>query len=184
MIDHSVLKTRKNSRILTTTSVKEFIYRCSSNERMEAFAELANNPEYRMTWSTYYRCLCEAYECSDGIDIDMADELFSEFEDEFWLGLADKKSQKFYNDLPDVVTIYRGCTKAEAESGNYGISWTTDKNVAEFFAHEYIRRDTDNGVVMEAQISKSLICAVILGRDEKEVVIPYANANIRNANVA
>lgn len=136
-----------------------------------------------MSWATYYRCLCEAYEHSDGIDIDLADELFGEFEDEFWVGLADKKSQKFYGELPDVVTIYRGCTKAEAESKNYGVSWTTDKKVAEFFAHEYIRRDTDNGVVLEAQINKSLICAVILGRNEKEVVIPYADDNIRNVKV-
>lgn len=172
MIDYNVLETKKNGQ-LTTSSVKEFIYRAGGDNCWYAFKELSEDPEYQMSYETYYKGLCVAYGNADRIDVGDAALMFSEFENEDWLNYADKKTKKFYDELPNVVTLYRGCTKDEVDSGIYGISWTTDKKVAEFFAKEYIRRDTRNGVVMEIHISKSDICAVLLDRDESEVILPY-----------
>lgn len=171
MIDYSVLETKKNGQ-LTTSSVKEFIYKAGGDNCWDAFVELANDQEYQMSYETFYRGLCTAYGNADSFDVYEAAEMFSEFENEGWLKYADKKTKNFYDELPNVVTLYRGCTKEEAESGDYGISWSTDKKVAEFFAKEYCRRDR-NGVVLEIQIYKSDICAVLLNRDESEVILPY-----------
>ena len=177
MIDYNVLETKKNGQ-LTTSSVKEFIYRAGGNNCWDAFVELANNQEYRMSYKTFYTGLCTAYENADRIDIDEAVSLFTEC-GENWLDYCTKKQQKFFDSLPQYVTIYRGCTKDEVDSEDYGISWTTDKKVAEFFAKEYIRRDTKNGVVIESTIPKADIFGVMLNRNESEVIVPYIMQDVK-----
>jgi hypothetical protein len=68
--------------------------------------------------------------------------------------------------LPDKVTIYRGMSKKEKASGTYGISWTLDEEVAKFFAKRFQLK----GTVEKRIIDKSEIKALLLGRDEKEVI--------------
>ena len=84
-----------------------------------------------------------------------------------------KEEQMFLKNLPDKVKIYRGMTKAEKESGYFGVSWTLRKKVAEFFCNDYGRNyDTrdEEKIVHWLLINKKDIIAVIQDRKEEEVI--------------
>jgi len=49
-----------------------------------------------------------------------------------------KSERNYFKKLPKMITIYRGMTVAEFESGDFGLSWTLSKKVAEFFAYIYL----------------------------------------------
>jgi hypothetical protein len=92
--------------------------------------------------------------------------------------LMDEEERKFFNDLPDEVNIYRGCTKKEIKSGKFRISWTLDRKIAEFFAFEYINLsheislDKDKSLydVVEKTVSKKDLLCYFGGREEAEVL--------------
>jgi hypothetical protein len=65
--------------------------------------------------------------------------------------------------LPETVEIYRGCTNGLNEDG---ISWTLNRDKAEFFANRYSK----GGIILSKQISKKEILAVFNGRGEAEVI--------------
>lgn len=69
-----------------------------------------------------------------------------------------------FSALPTLVTVYRGCQKGLNENG---LSWTTDRNKAEFFAHRFRKQ----GMVLERQVRKSEIVAMLTGRGESEVIV-------------
>jgi hypothetical protein len=76
--------------------------------------------------------------------------------------LMSKKERDYFNNLPEVVTIYRGMTVIELQEKNFGISWTLKKEVAEFFAYKYMRNiDTRNmkKVVHELSVKKTDLIA-------------------------
>jgi hypothetical protein len=77
--------------------------------------------------------------------------------------MTDEDKQAF-NALPEVVTVYRGCQKGLNENG---LSWTTDKDKAEFFAHRFRKQ----GIILKRQVRKSEIVAMLTGRGESEVIV-------------
>nr|WP_315232364.1 hypothetical protein [uncultured Flavobacterium sp.] len=82
----------------------------------------------------------------------------------------DFEEQKVFNELPDLVTIYRGCSVGEIKNQTFRYSWSLDKDVAEFFAN---KRKTEEGIptqVVEIKACKSKIIAYLDGREEKEVI--------------
>jgi hypothetical protein len=82
----------------------------------------------------------------------------------------DFEEQKVFNELPNVVTIYRGCSVGEIKNQTFRYSWSLDKDVAEFFAN---KRKTEEGFptqVVEIKACKSKIIAYLDGREEKEVI--------------
>lgn len=84
-----------------------------------------------------------------------------------------KQELKIYNSLPENITIYRGMTVAELESGDFGISWTLSKECAEFFAFKYGRNfSTENKpkVVHQLEVLKVEILAYFHERNEQEVI--------------
>ncbi len=91
--------------------------------------------------------------------------------------LMDEDERKFLADLPDEITIYRGCSKKEIKSKKLRFSWTLDKKVAEFFAYEHInglsksfekvKSDFD---VIEKTINKSEVIAYFNSRNESEIL--------------
>ena len=66
--------------------------------------------------------------------------------------------------LPEIVEIYRGCVNGINEDG---ISWTLNRDKAEFFANRFSK----GGIVLSKQINKSDIIAVFNGRGESEVIV-------------
>jgi hypothetical protein len=77
--------------------------------------------------------------------------------------LMDESEIELLNSLPELVTIYRGCVKGLNEDG---LSWTLDKGKAEFFANRFSKE----GIILERDIPKSEIIAVLTGRGESEVI--------------
>jgi len=77
--------------------------------------------------------------------------------------LMDESEFQLLNSLPELVTIYRGCVKGVNEDG---LSWTLNKTKAEFFANRFGK----GGIILEREIPKSDIIAVLLSRGESEVI--------------
>lgn len=74
--------------------------------------------------------------------------------------------RQFFDALPQVVTAYRGQDAADRT----GLSWTTDRRAAEFFARGS-RHYNANPVVLTATLSKNDIAFVSTQRDESELVL-------------
>jgi hypothetical protein len=84
--------------------------------------------------------------------------------------LMDDEEKKVFDELPDKVTIYRGCSAWEIINKMYRYSWTLDIEVAEFFAN---KRKTEIGMptqVFEMKVCKSKIIAYLDCREEKEII--------------
>ena len=77
--------------------------------------------------------------------------------------LMDETEIQLLNSLPELVTIYRGCVKGLNEDG---LSWTLDKAKAQFFANRFSKE----GIILEREIPKSDIIAVLTARGESEVI--------------
>ena len=78
--------------------------------------------------------------------------------------------------LPDLIEVYRGIWwegKGNPVDGAIkGLSWTTDRAVAEFFAYRFQGKNpARQGRVYQAYIPKSGVLAYLDGRNEKEVVV-------------
>jgi len=84
-----------------------------------------------------------------------------------------KREQKYLSILPEDLTIFRGMTVQEFESGDFGVSWTLKKDVAEFFAYTYGRNQATSHLpkmVHELHVKKSDIIAYFGERKEYEVI--------------
>ncbi|MDA8377237.1 MAG: hypothetical protein M0Z50_09295 [Planctomycetia bacterium] len=62
------------------------------------------------------------------------------------------------------ITAYRGCSICEIENGEFGHSWTLDKEVAHFFA------DAHNGKVVTVNLCGLSNFAVWLDTSESEII--------------
>jgi len=88
-----------------------------------------------------------------------------------WISRADKHvlmtddDYEIYNALSETIIVYRGCKNLRQAKS---ISWTTDKNTAEFFANRFTK-----GKVYQATISKDNIIAYINDRNEHEIILDY-----------
>ena len=71
-----------------------------------------------------------------------------------------------YEELDEVVTVYRGVTSHNAKNIK-ALSWTLDREKAEWFANRF----NEDGTVYEAEIEKTHIFALFNGRNESEVVV-------------
>lgn len=79
------------------------------------------------------------------------------------------KDKKFYDDLPEVVTVYRGCSKSRVR----GLAWTTDLDIARQFARGHRQIAVPSPMIATAQIPKTGIYTVTMDRKEYEVVLNY-----------
>jgi len=81
-----------------------------------------------------------------------------------------KEDKERFDELPEKLIIYRGCSEIESQKKVYGLSWTIDRDVAEFFAEKYIKNKDVNSTIVEVKVSKSSLFAYIGGREESEVI--------------
>lgn len=174
MVDLGKLKIGKNG-LVTTESLISFLLYCNSEERGDAFCHLVLNEEmrkkYPMNHKTYYIGLTNAYD-SGNIPPIMARSLFIELFGEDCLNYCTKKDKDFYKSIKTdengFVTLYRGCSKDESMNDVIkGISWTTNRGVAEFFAFRFGQK----GVVVSTKIPKTDIVTVLTDRCEDECIV-------------
>jgi hypothetical protein len=158
-------KVQETQRALAESDWKQYIWLHERPYRVDAFIEVADKMSDRCYWETLAAIWSDTEngwqnlsEWQRLFDSDRPERRYLMDEDDF----------DAYSNLPDVVTVYRGCQKNQNENG---LSWTLDKSRADFFAH----RLRDNGVVLEKKVSKNQIVAVLLGRNEQEVIIIERN---------
>lgn len=96
----------------------------------------------------------------------------NEFVQFFWKArkkwLMDKAEYKFYKELPEEITVYRGTIKGARHL--LGLSWTLDYEKAKWFATRWNKE----GVIYKGIIRKEDVLAYFSRRDESEVVIDVA----------
>jgi hypothetical protein len=69
--------------------------------------------------------------------------------------------------MPDPVPVYRGSVE---DANEYGLSWTTDRERAEWFAVR-MTADDEVGVVLDGLVAKEHVAAYFTGRGEDEIVV-------------
>jgi hypothetical protein len=79
----------------------------------------------------------------------------------------DHKDRTFFDTLPSRCTVYRGSSRERVR----GISWTTDREVAEGFAHGHRGIYVPDPTVAIAEIDKSAVFFASQDRKESEVVL-------------
>lgn len=88
-----------------------------------------------------------------------------------WFKKADKRilmnneELEVYNSLPDEFTIYRG---VERKSKRNGISWTRNKEIAEWFMNRW---EDEGGYMLMATVKKENCLAYINARNEEEIIV-------------
>ena len=80
--------------------------------------------------------------------------------------LLELDERTFYDSLPDVVPVWRGCERGRER----GLSWTTDPAVASGFATGR-RCFNKEPTILTAEIPKPHIFAVFTDRNESEIVL-------------
>jgi hypothetical protein len=143
---------------------------CSSFDRFQTFLKIKD----QLNDKDYWRTLADAYTGSDNL-YHLKEEVKEAFlEDrshrEF---LMTEKELKIYNSLPENITIYRGMTVEELESGDFSVSWTLSEERAKYFAFKYGRNFSTEGmpkVVHQLVVMKVEILAYFHERNEQEVI--------------
>lgn len=156
---------------MTTIEVIDtIIIRESSETRFHKFLDWAPS------WygKNYWYALAIAYTCSDNLYA-LKDEVKAAFsaKRKYRESLMEDKELKIWRNLPEHITIYRGMTLEEKESGDYGVSWTLSKKTAEFFAYKYQRNRSTNHLprtVHKLIVKKNDVVAYFGERNEKEII--------------
>lgn len=119
-------------------AIREALILCNSYERFPTFYTMYKGgyipDEY------YWEILREAYEGADNL-FNFRHEIKECFSQKIpdRNKLMEKEELEYLSMLPDNITLYRGMTTLESKLGDFGISWTLDKKVADFFANKYGR---------------------------------------------
>jgi len=158
---------------MTDNELDHFITVQDSFNRFPAFVKLYM--EGIISRKQYIDNLIDAYTMSDNL-YKYRDLVRTAFE--WYKSLIDESGSKIIDgdiiSLPQYIKVYRGMTKAESRNKQYGVSWTLDKNVAEFFAYNYMR-NYDTAKYKKTVISKTINKDDILyysnNRNEKEIII-------------
>ena len=88
------------------------------------------------------------------------------------------KTAEKIKDMPDKITVYRG--EGDKSTPYYkAYSWTTDINVAKFFALRH--NNGDSAKIYKAVINKSDIIEYLDGRNESEVLVMPENVSFRRS---
>ena len=85
--------------------------------------------------------------------------------------LMNRNEKKYLSSLGERVTIHRAMSNVEYLLGQYGLSWTLDYKVAEFFQKKYNRNGDTQKTIETKTIDVNEIIAVFLSRDESEVIV-------------
>lgn len=149
--------------IVTGDDIKSVLLTYSdSNNKWELFANLAENG--KLSDEAFNVGLAIAWTEGVGTGDYRAIAYFLKCKKELIMG---EEELAYYDSLPDKVTLYRGCSVEEYEDDAFGISWTTSREVAEFFAFRCEQEDT---AVYSVEVDKNDIRAVFLSKNEFEAI--------------
>lgn len=83
--------------------------------------------------------------------------------------LMDEEDFQFFNDLPEMVTVYRGVTSYNRKKKK-AFSWSVDREIAEWFANRF---STGTGEVWTMTVPKERILCYYGGREQEVIVNLY-----------
>lgn len=150
-----------------------YIYLHERPYRIDAFEDVMND----MTDEEYWNTLSDIWVDSESIGT----------EPERWKGLlmSNRGSKEFFMrdderdelaKLPDKFTVYRGYSENDPEE--FGMSWSTDPLVAEWFARRFARNN-DKIILEELQVAKDEVFAYVTRRGEDEIILDMRKAKKR-----
>ncbi|WP_099369859.1 hypothetical protein [Sphingobacterium sp. 1.A.5] len=145
---------------------------CDSYNRFDRFLDIYTDLE-----DNRFYALMNAYVSSDNLYEyrDEIKDIFSRFQGQTG-NFLNNDDAEYFNQLPDQITIYRGMTVEEFEGGEYGVSWSLKKEVAEFFANTYGRNFStvdSQKIVVERTINKKDV--ITFNNERKEFEVIYIN---------
>ena len=165
----------KRKALLQNKEYSNYLMRFDSHKRGAAFLEIYKE----MPDSDYWKCLGETWRM---IEVSYPDralwlKLFSS--DRLHRNcLMEKSDWQAFDELPEVMNVFRGYTKG---IGRSGLSWTLSEMTANFFATEYAsggRRELFcgykkgmQGMVVTGKCRKHDVLGYFNGREEQEIVI-------------
>lgn len=145
---------------------------CDSFDRFPTFLDICE--EMDLKGELYWYALRDCYSCCDNTY-----QFRLMIKDAFGRNtphreyLMSKKEKEYLEKLPDTLTIYRGMTVKEFESGKFGVSWTLKESVARFFIETYGRNyDTQDWpkTIHQLTIKKEDVVAYFGERKEFEII--------------
>ena len=145
---------------MTTATLEDILKFCNSTRRPFAFAEWAEAlPRSKAAGIEFWNAIEREWPGFDAIPHRLFQRLFFRFE-KF-------RPASMVPDIDGHIKIYRG----QDAGAEYGLSWTTDFDVAAGFArgHRGIMNNDPN--VIEIQVSAKAVAMLISDRDESEVVL-------------
>jgi hypothetical protein len=143
------------------------------SNRLEMFfkkqTELTDK-EFWYGFSIAYQCTDDLYRFKDLIKLVLVKNIERPHRDYMMTGYE----RNYFNKLPNEIRLYRGMTKKESESNEFGISWTLSKKVAHFFAYTYQRNLSANNmqkIIYDKVFNKKDALCYLSSRKEKEILI-------------
>ncbi len=143
----------------------------SSDDKMQKFIDYVDNfkkdKDYWEQLSAVYQGMSNSYKLQEEIK-----QLFQAKRPEKE-SLMTAEELKQLSKLPDNITIYRGMSIVEKNSGVYGISWSLDEKIAEKFAEAFPHNYDTKGLEMTVEkktINKKDVVAYFIGRNESEII--------------
>lgn len=156
-------------RTLDMAALREHIKFANSYTRLPKLIEISGLCE----WSDWMTVLGEEWTVCDNIGSHLFDLIedspFADAVDQPELGrrwLMTLEEQAAWESLPEVVTIWRGCYAAN----KWGLSWSTDKEVARRFPSLHRYRQDCQPLLVKATVRRDDIIAFKHDRSEWEVV--------------
>jgi hypothetical protein len=86
-----------------------------------------------------------------------------------WLLFVDAETREKYERLPELVTVFRGCSRARVR----GLSWSLNRSVAATFARGHRNIRVPDPVIARATVRKPAIFALLTDRGEDEIVLNW-----------
>ena len=123
----------------------------------------------------YWQKLSETYVLKEFVNIptDIIHKLFT-YPKDHRESMMDESEYKVFEELPEVVTVYRAMSKKEYNSASYRISWTLSEEVAEnFVERQKIYFGVGDSLVKTMEVDKGKIIAYLNGRNEEEVIVLF-----------
>jgi len=141
---------------------RQYVWLHERPYRLDAFVEIVDKLSDRQYWELLSAIWTDTENSWQNLNVWR--ELFKS-EREHKRFMMDELSYHVYKQMPEKVTVWRGCQRGVNE---IGLSWTFDKDKAKFFAK---RLDKPNPIVIQLTVDKEKVVAVFLDRNEQEVII-------------
>jgi DNA-binding ferritin-like protein (Dps family) len=156
-------KLKKVELALWNGDWSQFIYLHERPYRLDALLEIVNDVRDKEYWSL----LSDVWTDSENIwqDLEQWRDLWNEPRPYKHYAM-DAKERKAFKQLPSDITIYRGFCEGHTADG---MSWTLDRDRAIWFAKRRLHSEL-RGVLLSARTMKSNVHALLLGREESEIV--------------